>query len=152
MHNLSGQSRSAYFGIWKVMLFMVSFVPHVVCCGMSIMPLGHIRVTQCRQLESAIQEDYGESACMWWIYFPRKLLYLCNYSQARGWRPGTRAAWYSGAACSCLWKSSWAMSRILSPSQLSWEGRCPGAGRLQWAPLTMCWAALLRVRLCWRKD
>lgn len=152
MYNLSGQSRLAYFGIWKEMHFMVSLMLQLVCYGVSIMLLGHVRVTQCRQLELTIQEDYGGSTCMWWTYFPRKLLYLHNYSQARGWRPWTRAGWYQDAVCSHWSKSSWAMSQFLSPSQVSREGRSLGAARLQWAPLTMCWAPLLHAQLCLRKD
>lgn len=56
MYNLSGQSRLAYFGIWKEMHFMVSLMLQFVCYGVSIMLLGHVRVTQCRQLELTIQE------------------------------------------------------------------------------------------------
>lgn len=90
MYNLSGLSRLAYFSISKQMHFMVSLMPQLVCYRVSIVLLGHVRVTPCRQLEFTAQEDYGGSACMWWIYFPRKLLYLCNYSQAQGWRPRAR--------------------------------------------------------------
>ena len=60
----SGQSRLAYCGIWEVTHFMVSLMPQLVCYRVSIMLLGHVRVTQCRQHESTIQEDYDGSAYM----------------------------------------------------------------------------------------